>query len=199
VGRSDKSARWVGDQSGRLISAVLAVFRRKPVTGVGDMFVRFRVHTYAIVQQRWLAGSIAVTINLFVTYILLVVSLRFVGLSQSDISASQIFAALAVGFFAGAVLPLTSSGLGTVDAIIISALTAMAGDSNSSLCAAGEFVWRIFYSILAVPVGVFTLNHFRKENGALLTEAWHAAGGMGEALYDSEAEGPAGAAAPSPP
>jgi uncharacterized membrane protein YbhN (UPF0104 family) len=104
-----------------------------------------------------------------------------------------------VGFFAGAVLPLTSSGLGTVDAIIISALTAMAGDSNSSLCAAGEFVWRIFYSILAVPVGVFTLNRFRRKNGSLLTEAWHAAGSMGEAFDDGDTGEPTGVAAPSPP
>ena len=194
VGRSDNSARWVGDQSGRLISAVLAVFRRKPVTGVGDMLVNFRTHTYAIVRQRWLAGSIAVTINLFVTYVLLVVSLRFVGLSNDDISASQIFSALAIGFFAGAVLPVTSSGLGTVDAIIISALSAMSG--NSDLSAAGEFVWRIFYSILAVPIGVFTLNRFRKTNGPLLTEALHAAAGLREEMA-SEAGGESSAPAPT--
>jgi len=196
VGRSDNSARWVGDQSGRLISAVLAIFRRKPVTGVGDMLVNFRSHTYAIVRQRWLAGSIAVSINLFVTYVLLVISLRFVGLSNDDISASQIFSALALGFFAGAVLPLTSSGLGTVDAIIISALSAMSG--NSDLSAAGEFVWRIFYSILAVPIGVFTLNRFRKKNGALLTEAWHAAAGMREEIA-SEAGGGSGTPASTTP
>jgi uncharacterized membrane protein YbhN (UPF0104 family) len=99
--------------------------------------------------------------------------MRFVGLSQSEISASQIFGALALGFFAGTVLPLTNSGLGTVDGIIIAALAAMSG--NSDLSAAGEFVWRIFYSILAVPVGVFTLARFRKRHGALLTEAWHSA------------------------
>jgi uncharacterized membrane protein YbhN (UPF0104 family) len=196
VGRSDNSARWVGDQSGRLISAVLAIFRRKPVTGVGDMLVNFRTHTYAIVRQRWLAGSIAVTINLFLTYVLLVVSLRFVGLSNDDISASQIFSALAIGFFAGAVLPVTSSGLGTVDAIIISALSAMSG--NSDLSAAGEFVWRIFYSILAVPIGVFTLNRFRKKNGALLTEALHAAAGLREEMA-SEPGGESSAPAPTAP
>jgi uncharacterized membrane protein YbhN (UPF0104 family) len=196
VGRSDNSARWVGDQSGRLISAVLAIFRRKPVTGVGDMLVNFRSHTYAIVRQRWLAGSITVSINLFVTYVLLVISLRFVGLSNDDISASQIFSALALGFFAGAVLPLTSSGLGTVDAIIISALSAMSG--NSDLSAAGEFVWRIFYSILAVPIGVFTLNRFRKKNGSLLTEAWHAAAGMREEIA-SEASGGSGTPASTTP
>jgi uncharacterized membrane protein YbhN (UPF0104 family) len=196
VGRSDNSARWVGDQSGRLISAVLAIFRRKPVTGVGDMLVNFRSHTYAIVKQRWFAGSIAVTINLFVTYVLLVVSLRFVGLSNDDISASQIFSALAVGFFAGAVLPLTSSGLGTVDAIIISALSAMSG--NNDLSAAGEFVWRIFYSILAVPIGVFTLNRFRKNNGPLLTEALHAAAGLREEMA-SEPGGEPSAPVPTAP
>jgi uncharacterized membrane protein YbhN (UPF0104 family) len=184
IARSDESARWVGNQSGRLISWVLARFRRKPVTGLGDMLVSFRDHTFAIVRRRWVAGSIAVTVNLLMTYILMVVSLRFVGLSAEEMPASQIFAALALGFFAGTVLPVTSSGLGTVDGIIIAALSAMSG--NNDLSAAGKFVWRIFYSILVLPVGVFTLNRFRKQHGELITEAWQAAGEMRESTTGGE-------------
>ena len=172
IGRSDRSALWVGNQSGRAVSWVLARFHKKPVTGLGEMLVSFRTHTYSVVRERWVAGSIAVSLNLFLTYILLLVSLRFVGLSNDELPASSIFAALAVGFFAGSVLPLTSSGMGTVDLFLIASLSALSG--NADLAAAGEVVWRVFYSVLAIPAGVFTLNRFRKRHGELLTDAWAA-------------------------
>ena len=47
-------------------------------------------------------------------------------------------------------------------------------------------VWRVFYSVLAVPFGVFTLNQFRKRHGALLTEAWTAVGDMREGIAETE-------------
>jgi hypothetical protein len=31
-------------------------------------------------------------------------------------------------------------------------------------------VWRVFYSFLTLPVGVFTLGRFRKKHAALLTD-----------------------------
>ena len=172
IGRSDQSALWVGSQSGRAVSWVLARFRKEPVTGLGEMLVSFRNHTYTVVRLRWVAGSVAVSLNLFLTFVLLLISLRFVGLSNDELPASSIFAALAVSFLAGTVLPLSSSGMGTVDLFLIASLSALSG--NASVAAAGEVVWRVFYSVLAIPVGVFTLNRFRKTNGQLLTDAWAA-------------------------
>ena len=160
IGRSDRSALWVGNQSGRAVSWVLRRFRKEPVTGLGEMLISFRNHTFTAVRQRWLAGTIAVSLNLLLTFVLLLISLRFVGLSNDELPASSIFAALAVGFFAGTVLPFTSSGMGTVDLFLIASLSTLSGNAN--LAAAGEVVWRVFYSVLAIPVGVFTLNHFRK-------------------------------------
>ena len=178
VGRSDASALWVGNQSGRAISWVLAMVHKQPVTGLGDLLVNFRKHIYTTVKERWVRGSIAVSLNLFLTFVLLLLSVRFVGLSNDELPWSEVFAALAVGFFAGSVLPLTSSGVGTSDAIIIAALSAMSG--NASLSAAGEITWRVFYSFLALPIGVFTLGRFRKKHGELLTDAWTALAEMRE-------------------
>jgi uncharacterized membrane protein YbhN (UPF0104 family) len=172
VGRSDRSARWVGDQSGRAISWVLAWFRRKPVTGLGDTLVEFRKHAYQVITERWATGAASVSLNLFLTFLLLLACVRFVGLSNDDILASEVFAALALAFFAGTVLPITGSGLGVVDLVLITALGTLSGDSE--LAAAAALTWRIFYSILAVPFGVFTLNRFRKTHGDLLTDARHA-------------------------
>jgi uncharacterized membrane protein YbhN (UPF0104 family) len=178
IGRSDGSALWVGNQSGRAVSWVLARFHRKPVTGLGGMLVSFRNHTYTVVSRRWVAGSIAVSLNLFLTFVMLLLSMRFVGLTNEELPASSIFAALAVSFFTASILPLTSSGMGTVDFFLIGALSALSG--NASAAAAGELVWRVFYSVLAIPFGVFTLNRFRKKNGPLLTDAWTALSDMRE-------------------
>jgi uncharacterized membrane protein YbhN (UPF0104 family) len=176
VGRSDRSALWVGNQSGRAISWVLARFRKKPITGLGETLVSFRKHTYQVVRDRWLSGVLAVSLNLFLTFVLLLVSLRFVGIPNDELPASEVLAALALGFLAGTILPITGSGLGAVDLVLISALSTLSG--NADLSAAGAMIWRVFYSVLAVPFGVFTLNRFRKEHGELLTDAWKA---MGEA------------------
>jgi putative heme transporter len=184
VGRSDSSARWVGNQSGHAISWALARFKKEPVTGLGETLVRFRNHTYQVVRDRWLSGAIAVSLNLFLTFVLLLVSLRFVGLSSDELEASSVLAALALAFLAGTILPITGSGLGTVDLVLISALGTLSG--NNDLSAAGAMVWRVFYSVLAVPFGVFTLNRFRKRHGALLTEAWTAMEDMKERRAETE-------------
>jgi uncharacterized membrane protein YbhN (UPF0104 family) len=197
IGRSDRSALWVGNQSGRAVSWVLARFRKEPVTGLGEMLVSFRNHTYEVVRQRWVAGSVAVSLNLSLTFVLLLISLRFVGLSNDELPASSVFAALAVGFFAGTILPLTSSGMGTVDLFLIASLSALSGNAN--FAAAGEVVWRVFYSVLAIPFGVFTLNRFRKTNGHLLTDAWAALTEMREeaATAGKSAAGEASQATPA--
>jgi uncharacterized membrane protein YbhN (UPF0104 family) len=186
VGRSDASARWVGNQSGRAISWVLIRFRRDPIEGLGELLVNFRTHTYGIVRERWFVGTIAISVNLLFTFLLLLLSVRFVGLSSEETPWSGVFAALAVGFFAGCVLPLSSSGMGTSDVVIIAALSAMSGDA--SLAAAGEFIWRVFYSVLALPIGVFTLGRFRKRHGELITDAWQA---LSEMRGDVDSPAPA--------
>ena len=132
VGRSDSSARWVGNQSGRAISWALARLKKEPVTGLGETLVGFRNHTYQVVRDRWLSGAIAVSLNLFLTFVLLLVSLRFVGLSSDELEASAVLAALALAFLAGTILPITGSGLGTVDLVLISALSTLSGNNDLS-------------------------------------------------------------------
>jgi uncharacterized protein (TIRG00374 family) len=174
VARSESSARWLGDLAERVISWVLAKFNRDPVTGLGDKFVEFRDSTFALVRRRWQVGTIAVVINLFLSYVMLLASVRFVGLSNGEISWVLIFAVFAVSFFAGVVFPITGSGLGTVDAVMISTLSTLSG--NGDLSAAAAFLWRVFYSFITVPFGVFTSGRFRRTHGQFLKDATSAFG-----------------------
>jgi uncharacterized protein (TIRG00374 family) len=176
IGRSEKSARWVGRQLGRFVSWVMVKFRRDPVGDLGDQVVDFRDNAYAVVAKRWPIGSLAVALNLGITYLLLVACLRFVGVDSSTLSATAIFAAFAVAFFAGTVIPITGSGLGVVDVVMISALQA-SGSADVNVIVAAVVLWRVFYSFLAFFPGALTLTRFANNNRDLLTEATEELGG----------------------
>ena len=86
-----------------------ARFKKGPVTGLGETLVRFRNHTYRVVRDRWPAGAIAVSLNLFLTFVLLLVSLRFVGMSSDELEAPSACSP-ALAFLAGTILPTLEAG-----------------------------------------------------------------------------------------
>ena len=106
-------------------------------------------------------GSIGVAANLFLTYLILLAALRFVGVSATELSAAEAFAAFAVAFWAGAVFPITGSGLGVVDAVLIAMLVELGSASDDTLLAA-TLLWRVFYSVVTLPLGAITLSRYRK-------------------------------------
>jgi uncharacterized membrane protein YbhN (UPF0104 family) len=172
VGRSETSARWLGAQLGRFVSWLMTKFHKDPIGDLGDQVVDFRDNAFAIVRQRWPMGSIAVSFNLLLTYLILVASLRAVGVEQSQLGLVIIFACFAVAFFAGVVIPITGSGLGIVDVVMISALVASAtGSIDKNVIVAAVVMWRLFYGLLAFFPGTLTLASFSKNNADLLRSA----------------------------
>ena len=112
------------------------------------------------------AGSVGVAANLFLTYLILLAALRFVGVSGAEFSAADAFAAFAIAFWAGAVFPITGSGLGVVDAVSWPAHRAERRLRRPLVAAA--LLWRVFYSFVALPIGAITLSRFRKANPDVL-------------------------------
>lgn len=177
VGRSETSARWLGAQLGRMISWVLVKFHKDPIGDLGDQVVDFRDNAFAIVRERWLFGTIAVTLNLGLTYLILVASLRAVGVEASQLGPAVTFACFAVAFFAGVVIPITGSGLGIVDVVMVSALSAsVTGSVDVNVIVAAVVLWRLFYGLLAFFPGMVTLSRFAKQNRDLLNDAGAAFG-----------------------
>ncbi len=172
VGRSEASARWLGAKLGRFVSWVMTKLHKDPVGDLGDQVVDFRDNAFAIVRERWPFGSIGVALNLFVTYLILVASLRAVGIEQSELGLALIFASFAVAFFAGVVIPITGSGLGVVDVVMVSALSASAtGNVDTNVIVAAVVLWRLFYGLLAFFPGMITLTSFSKKHADLLRGA----------------------------
>ena len=122
-----------------------------------DKAAELRVQALAVLREGWALGSIGVAANLFLTYLILLAALRFVGVSSAELSAPDAFAAFAIAFWAGAVFPITGSGLGVVDAVLIAMLIELGGASDDALVAAA-LLWRVFYSLLTLPLGAITLE-----------------------------------------
>jgi uncharacterized membrane protein YbhN (UPF0104 family) len=169
VGRGESSARWLGRQLGRAISWVMVKLHKDPVGDLGDAVVSFRDNAYAVVRERWAFGTVATAANLVVSYLILVASLRFVDVPHSELGLAAIFAAFSVAFFAGTVIPITGSGLGVVDVVMISALAASTS-ANVNILVAGVILWRVFYSLITIIPGAVTLSRFGKRNRDLLDQ-----------------------------
>jgi uncharacterized membrane protein YbhN (UPF0104 family) len=127
-----------------------------------------RVKALAVLRKGWALGSLGVAANLVLTYLILLAALRFVGVTAPELPAAEAFAAFAIAFWAGAVFPITGSGLGVVDAVLLAMLIELSTASDDALLAA-LLLWRIFYSVVILPLGAITLSNFRRTNpgGAL--------------------------------
>jgi uncharacterized membrane protein YbhN (UPF0104 family) len=161
--REERSARRLGAKLQRPLSWILVKFKRDPIEDGAGRAAQLRINTLTVLREGWVLGSIGVAANLLLTYLILLASLRFVGVSRSELSAGDAFAAFAIAFWAGAVFPITGSGLGVVDAVLIAALVELSSVPDDVLIAAA-LLWRVFYSFIAMPLGAITLSRFRKAN-----------------------------------
>ena len=159
--RDERAARWLGAKLQRPVSRILVRLHREALEDGAEWAARLRASTLTVLAKGWKLGSIGVGANLLLTYLILLAALRFVGVSSADLTAAQAFAAFAVAFWAGAVVPITGSGLGVVDAVLIGALIELSSASDDALVAAA-LLWRVFYSLIALPLGAITLARFRK-------------------------------------
>jgi uncharacterized membrane protein YbhN (UPF0104 family) len=68
------------------------------------------------------------------------------------------------------VFPITGSGLGVVDAVLIATLVELSSVSDDVLVAAA-LLWRVFYSFVTLPLGAITLSRFRRASPEALRRA----------------------------
>jgi putative heme transporter len=159
--REERSARWLGAKAQRPLSWILVKLKRDPLEDGAGRAAHLRADTLTVLHEGWVLGSVGVAANLFLTYLILLAALRFVGVSGFELSAVDAFAAFAVAFWAGAVFPITGSGLGVVDAVLVAMLVELGSASDDALVAAA-LLWRVFYSFIPLPLGAITLSRFRK-------------------------------------
>ena len=149
--RSEEFAAKVGTVTGRWASAVLRFVGRRPVTGWDRAVVKFRRQVIGLVQHRWVPLTLATVLSHASLYLVLVVSLRVMGVSDDDVGWAQV---LAVFVFARLLtaIPLTPGGVGVVELVLIGGLTRAGGDDPPVVAAV--LLFRLLTYVLPIALGL---------------------------------------------
>jgi uncharacterized membrane protein YbhN (UPF0104 family) len=155
-------AQSLGAGIGRFWSWIKGLFHKPPVNNWGDRAVGFRHETIALLGRRWIPLTLTTIVSHLALYLVLLLALRDVGVSQQEISWAQILAVFAFGRLITA-LPITPGGLGLVEAAYIAALIAI-GKSHADVplpefkaqVAAAVLLFRTLTFGIQIPLGGFT-------------------------------------------
>jgi putative heme transporter len=159
--RSEEVARRFGLLAGRAASRLLRVVRRPPVAGWELATVKFRTRTVGLVQRRWIAITVTSLVSHLSLYLVLLVTLRHVGVSDAEASWADVLAVFAFARLATAI-PLTPGGAGFVEAVLIGGLVA-AGGARPQVVAA-VLVYRALTWLLPIPVGIGAYLWWRRRS-----------------------------------
>jgi putative heme transporter len=112
--RSEEAARRFGLLAGRVATRVLRLVRRPPVAGWELATVKFRARTLGLVEHRWVAITVTSLVSHLSLYLVLLMALRDVGVSDAEAGWAEVLAVFAFARLATAI-PLTPGGLGFVE------------------------------------------------------------------------------------
>jgi uncharacterized membrane protein YbhN (UPF0104 family) len=154
--RTETLARTIGTGAGRLASKV-----RKSVDpkAWAQTCLTFRADISATFQRGFPRSLLAVSGLLAADWLVLLLSLRFVGLGASDVPLADVAIAYAFAY-PFTLFPFT--GIGIVDALILADLVAVGGIQVEPVAVAGLVVWRVFTVALPVGMGVGSVAAWRR-------------------------------------
>ncbi len=154
-------ARAIGGGLGKVASFVRKWFG-KPAVHWGDAAARFRKQTIGLVAKRWPALTVSALLSHIALYLVLLLSLRHVGVSEKEINWAQV-----LGVFAFvrliSLFPITPGGIGLVELGYIGGLY-VAGrthadvplDAFKAQVTAAVLVFRTLTFVLQIPLGAIT-------------------------------------------
>jgi putative heme transporter len=163
--RSEHMARRLGDAAGRALSRVRRLVRKPPVTGLGDATVEFRDSTVGLLRRRWVPLTLATVVSHVSLFVVLLLAMRHVGVSEDEVNWAEVLAAFAFVRLISA-LPLTPGGLGVVELGLTAGLAASGGDREQVVAAI--LVFRGLTYLLPIPLGALTYVVWRRKT------AWRA-------------------------
>jgi putative heme transporter len=157
--RSDNGAEAVGRRLDAIWGHLARVLRRSPRGSITDSLVRFRTETVGLLHSRWLALSVATLVSHLSLFVVLLIALRHVGVSNEEVSWQEALAAFCFVRLLTA-LPITPGGLGVVELGATAALVAAGGDRGQVVAAV--LVYRAATYLPPIPLGLVAYAFWRK-------------------------------------
>ena len=168
--RSDQLARAIGRGVGRAIDWARQLLNKQPVGNWGERSSTFRTETIGLLRHRWLRLTIATLVSHISLYLVLLLAVRHVGVSQEELSWIAVFAAFSFVRLISA-LPLTPGGVGVVELGYAAVMTIGLDDITSAQVVAAILVFRAVTYLLPIPLGLIAYIVWRVNNTWKITNA----------------------------
>jgi uncharacterized membrane protein YbhN (UPF0104 family) len=161
--RREDLALGLGRRIGGWYNRLLAGrWRFEAISDPGEVLVAFRgkiVGTLGSVWHKALAGQVAAEL---VSFTLLLMALRFLGVTSADAGTGLVFVAYSVGLMA-ALAPLLPQGLGAVELVYVFMIAGTEESDLADMVMAAAFTHRIFTWFLPIVWGFIPLVAWRRE------------------------------------
>ena len=158
---SSRLAFEVGESVARLATWARSKLRRGPVLWGGASFERFQAEVGDLLRRRWHVLTAASLAGSLTVFLVLLVSLRALGVPASDVTAVEAFAAWSLVRLTGSI-PITPGGIGVVELGLTTALVAFGGHNAGVV--ATVLVYRFLTVVPTLVLGfgaVWTMRRHR--------------------------------------
>jgi putative heme transporter len=150
--RSSELAARTGAALGVAISFLRRLIHR-PAVDWADAAIRFRRDTIDLLRGRWIALTAATVLSHLSLFLVLLLALRHMGVSDAEVSWTESLGVFALIRLVTA-LPITPGGLGLVELGLTAGLV-LAGGAEAGVIAA-VLIYRFLTLILQVPIGAIS-------------------------------------------
>jgi uncharacterized membrane protein YbhN (UPF0104 family) len=159
VGLSNaRLTRRIGDRAARTANWGKGLLHKAPVTWNGEGFVRYRDETIELIRRRWWYLTLTTLANHLSVFLILVVSVRAVGVSRAEITIVEAFAAWAVSRVLGSIAP-TPGGLGFVELGLTGTLVAFGATDAEAVAVA--LIYRFLKDVPTLVLGLAAAATFK--------------------------------------
>jgi uncharacterized protein (TIRG00374 family) len=158
--RSEYLAARVGNVAERVLAGIVRVVTRRRPTGWSERAVNFRRDTIGLLRGRALRITITTLLSHLSLYLVLLLALRDVGVSEQEVGWIKVLAAFAFVRLLSAV-PVTPGGLGVVELGLTAALGAGQPDATQNQIAAAVLVYRALTWFAPIPLGIVAWSFWR--------------------------------------
>jgi putative heme transporter len=148
---SARLARRIGDRAARLVTWAKSLAHKAPVKWNGTSFVRFRSETIDLIRERWLFLTAATLAGHLTVFLILLASLRAIGVPRVEVTIVEAFAAWTLARILGAI-PITPGGVGFVELGLTGVLVAF-GASNADAVTA-TLIYRFLTVVPTLSAGL---------------------------------------------
>ncbi len=155
---SKRSARTVGDAAASAASWLKRLIRKRPVSWSGAEFVRFRSGAIDLLRRRWHVLTIATIASQLAVFVVLVVTLRAVGVTRLQVDIVEAFAAWSLIRALGSI-PITPGGFGIEELALTGALVGFGADNAAAVAA--TLIYRFLTVVPVLALGLLAAGTYK--------------------------------------